>query len=837
MSFALNANFGDTISKGIQDVAALLPLLGTDQCERHVGAALESGYIYAAATPLSIFGSLGIVKAAFATLLASNTSVFHGGKWFHNAGFGMLGSGSAIPLVTIVNGTKHYGAELKLQNLLREQHLDDPELISDVEYFGWKTKSLINRYSPDLPSDRKFSFSWTFALVLASAIFSTISFTPYLYLAHNQWDKPMSWLFPALRSIGSMLCVVSVQRALQLRIHRIVKSSLLLMKSQKYYPRSPEEDSSDMQTLMEARLQILHAKLKKDSWDKEQGGFDSTKRVHLEEVKKVLCLNIRLLVHQVSLLAGMVMIVIGYIGCFNLVNGSNAKNGPYIWLGMEAFLSVLRMALWGWNPRWAQGDTGLEMKLKLWSKGASLHHPTHPTTSRTSIFPLITTSRSLSQLTSSASLRPGVQREAPKPTESFIAVSAEDFLAAATPYVGPLRRLRLNGISLFHAIVPEINGIPTGVLVKRKLLCLTARRDDSDWASVSIFIREHGSDEPYKVYSSRCWGLRGTQSRSLQVTLEDVLSNESGTNAFIDNATFRLMVQYSLILFRRIFIQEPVSSIRPLWTLVLPCSPMRKLESESRDVPLTHLDDEYMQLREMDDQKVVPNVFITDPARDEQPQLAEYIILFHSAILEIRLCIEDHWFVESKKQCANISRPLAWEWIRRMEGRITSEKKRSMKRLRDSLSDSESIDVEETWDSLFRELHSLRQLPIDNPHIKGWREKLRALYGGDIPPVLELFELRPFKALPHLRRNFLPLLTDENPTSDNDSIKSYMKSDIRSALRSLCVTEPFTPPGRNNPQSSGFMELSLPHIPRGCGHSQDTLIESRGAPIDANNSS
>ena len=131
--------FGDTLSSGIQDVAALLPLLGTEQCERHVGTALEKGYLYAAATPLSIFGSLGIVKTAFSTLLATTTRPFYGGSWLNDAGFGTTGSVSSM--VTLMQGTQQYGAEVQLQRLMKEQHIDDPELVDDIEWFGWQRKT------------------------------------------------------------------------------------------------------------------------------------------------------------------------------------------------------------------------------------------------------------------------------------------------------------------------------------------------------------------------------------------------------------------------------------------------------------------------------------------------------------------------------------------------------------------------------------------------------------------------------------------------------------------------------------------------------------------------
>ena len=61
---------GSTLTGGIQDIAAFLPLLGTEQCAIHVSSALTRGYLYAASAPMSIFGSLGVVSAGFRTLVA-----------------------------------------------------------------------------------------------------------------------------------------------------------------------------------------------------------------------------------------------------------------------------------------------------------------------------------------------------------------------------------------------------------------------------------------------------------------------------------------------------------------------------------------------------------------------------------------------------------------------------------------------------------------------------------------------------------------------------------------------------------------------------------------------
>ena len=48
----------DPLGAIVQDIEAILQLLGTEQCSVQVSSALTRGYLYAAATPMSIFGSL-----------------------------------------------------------------------------------------------------------------------------------------------------------------------------------------------------------------------------------------------------------------------------------------------------------------------------------------------------------------------------------------------------------------------------------------------------------------------------------------------------------------------------------------------------------------------------------------------------------------------------------------------------------------------------------------------------------------------------------------------------------------------------------------------------------
>jgi hypothetical protein len=51
------------------------------------------------------------------------------------------------------------------------------------------------------------------------------------------------------------------------------------------------------------------------------------------------------------LLLGVVASVVGYIGCFSVVQSTQKSSGPLSWLCLEAALSLLRMHIWGLNPQ------------------------------------------------------------------------------------------------------------------------------------------------------------------------------------------------------------------------------------------------------------------------------------------------------------------------------------------------------------------------------------------------------------------------------------------------------------------------------------------------------
>lgn len=161
--------FSGTVVGGIQDVSALLPLLGTEQCEKHVGSALDRGFLYSSITPISIFGSLGIVRAAFNILIAS-LSIQHyrflGAKKLNDGGFGP--SGEVAPMIALdPRHPKRFLAESRLEAMLDDEHIENVEDL---------TVSLGQGV-----------FWWNITLVSFSSVIATAGLLPYNDPHHSQF--------------------------------------------------------------------------------------------------------------------------------------------------------------------------------------------------------------------------------------------------------------------------------------------------------------------------------------------------------------------------------------------------------------------------------------------------------------------------------------------------------------------------------------------------------------------------------------------------------------------------------------------------------------------------
>ena len=296
---------GTTLTSGIQDIAAFLPLLGTERCAIHVGSALTKGYLYASSAPMSIFGSLGVVSTGFKTFLACfSCGNFEGAKILGNMGFEP--EGENLSLIMVEGGTEEsearYVIENRIDDLIKELNIDDTR-ITDV-FRGHKTTA------------------WNVKMIVVTAILSALSIIPYIFVNLRPNDlnlrKSTKWVFPILRSTGGFLTATLIQILIQRRITAISKQYLA-------------------------------------------GGRD-VEAARAE--KKTYQMDLLTWPLLLLLLIGLLASVVGYVGCFSIVQNSPSITGPVSWLCLEGGLSLGRLALWAWNPK---GDDAppLEINLKL----------------------------------------------------------------------------------------------------------------------------------------------------------------------------------------------------------------------------------------------------------------------------------------------------------------------------------------------------------------------------------------------------------------------------------------------------------------------------------------
>ncbi|KAF4584640.1 hypothetical protein EYR40_004629 [Pleurotus pulmonarius] len=380
----MTSAFGGTVTDGIKDVSALLPLLGTEQCEEHVGSALVGGFLYAAVAPLSLFGSLGIARAGGKALMACiRFRTFMGAKLLRDAGFAPVGKA----LSQIMWDGECHVAEKQLTEMLEKLHITDVEKLSVEE-------------------SRR---SWNLWLLCCSLPVAVASTMPYIYfIRHDHTDQKYArWLYPLMRSIGGCLTATVVQFIIQTRLLEIIKNRLVFLRLDAIVKQDNIDPPEwwDAKYSSEATLSRLFAKKyrgapgaeelrkmfrdnlserakksrKQDAQDQSDvssqnvdteagrpllpnpSNFDENHR-HFTTPSYFHC------VYIFFIICGMGLSIVGYIGSFTIVSndgkGNANSNGPLIWLGAEIALSLLRMLIWSLNPLFDE-HTNLTFKLEL----------------------------------------------------------------------------------------------------------------------------------------------------------------------------------------------------------------------------------------------------------------------------------------------------------------------------------------------------------------------------------------------------------------------------------------------------------------------------------------
>ena len=305
-----SGGIGSTLTSGIQDIAAFLPLLGTEQCAIHVTSALTRGYLYAASAPMSIFGSLGVVSAGFRTLVACFAfRDIEGAKILANMGFEPQGENLSLIMIEGGKGENkgRYVIENRMDAMIDELNIDKNRIT------GVSHKSA----------------AWNIKMMATTALLCTLSIAPYIYinLRANNLDlkRGTIWVFPILRSTGGFITATLIQLLIQRRIITISDEYLV----------------------------------KRDQLPVCDGDVEAA-----AGVKKKYQMDVRTWSLLFLLLIGLLASVVGYVGCFSIVQNSASTYGPVSWLCLEVGLSVVRLAIWAWNPK-SDDAPPLDIKLEL----------------------------------------------------------------------------------------------------------------------------------------------------------------------------------------------------------------------------------------------------------------------------------------------------------------------------------------------------------------------------------------------------------------------------------------------------------------------------------------
>ncbi|KAJ7923118.1 ankyrin repeat-containing domain protein [Mycena leptocephala] len=351
------ASFGTTISSGIQDISAILSLFGTEQCELHVGSALRGagrgGYLYAAITPVSIFGSLGAAKAAFTIMLIS---LPFGARILKYVGFEP--KGDVVAAAMLESDSDRYLAETRVLQLLDKHYIRSAQDVSVAH------PASTPRPVPLRP--------WDLSLLVASLVVACLGALPYVHFSvlHHTPFPALAIFFPLCRVTGGLLCVFPGQLLLQYRIQMIMKQRLLfkgvndILKDNNI--KIPVQhllwdDSHSAEACLSSLVDFLGLRPTATRFVKQIARIphfppQSSAKQLADGIRAYLTNTWLWLALICALLLGFLMTIVGYIGCFTIVQSSTVPSDTYIWLGAEATLALIRLVVWGLNPSWDDSD-------------------------------------------------------------------------------------------------------------------------------------------------------------------------------------------------------------------------------------------------------------------------------------------------------------------------------------------------------------------------------------------------------------------------------------------------------------------------------------------------
>ena len=207
---SIGGEFGSALIGGIQNVAAFIPLIGTEE----VSSSLTRGYLYSASAPISIFGSFGLVVAGFKTFMACfSFRGIEGAKILWNMGVELQGDN--LSLIMVETGKEknagRYVIDTRIDELIKELNIDQNRII------GVTHKST----------------AWRVRMIAATAFLCALSITPYIHLnlVANNLMTNAKWIFPVLRAAGGFITTTLIPLLIQRQI-TILSDKFLVKRDQ-----------------------------------------------------------------------------------------------------------------------------------------------------------------------------------------------------------------------------------------------------------------------------------------------------------------------------------------------------------------------------------------------------------------------------------------------------------------------------------------------------------------------------------------------------------------------------------------------------------------------------
>jgi hypothetical protein len=156
--------------------------------------------------------------------------------------------------------------------------------------------------------------AWNVKMVATTALLCAFGITPYIYLklVANNLTKSKTWVFPVLRATGGFITAMLIQLLIQRQITILFDQ---------YLVKGDQLRNTDVEAAGHKKKYQMVARSITPTW-------------------LLLCF----------LLIGLVASVAGYIRCFSVVQNLLSTIGRHSWLFLESGLSVMRLAIWAWNP-------------------------------------------------------------------------------------------------------------------------------------------------------------------------------------------------------------------------------------------------------------------------------------------------------------------------------------------------------------------------------------------------------------------------------------------------------------------------------------------------------